>query len=465
MKRQLSQALQRGTSVVLGLMLTGCATYRPQPLPTAPDLTQTPQLTAPAQQFGVPGLPPHLIPADGLDETAVMTLAVFNSPDLKAVRLQAGIANAQLLEAGLLPDPRFGAGFATSALNYGGTLGLSQDIQALLTRGSAKASAAAGRKQVNLNILWQEIQVAERARELFLQARSEDELEEVMTASQRLLEDQYSRDHTAMERNDEIAGTVSADLMRVSDADTSLRQLQTEANLTRHQLNELLGLQPNVQLHLIGPTQLPSLDQRRFEAAVSALPRTRADLLALRAGYRSQEETLRRAILAQFPSLSAGVDLERDPIEGVNAFGPQVTLSLPIFNRNRGQIAIQHATRDLLRQQYQAQLDASVNQADQVRRAIQIMAAQLSDLQAQLPLLDKMATAAGHSFQQHNLNAALYVSAQSNLLTKQEEAIRLCASLEVAKSSLDTLLGLPFTAPGPKESEEALALPQRLKPR
>ena len=198
--------------------------------------------------------------------------------------------------------------------------------------------------------------------------------------------------------------------------------------------------------HLGGQAQLQPLTRARLEQAVSALPHRRVDLLALQAGYQSQEENLRRAILAQFPSLSAGVDLERDPIEGVNAVGPEVTLTLPIFNRNRGQIAIQRATRDLLRQQYQAQLDAASSQADEIWKATEIMTAQLKDLDTQLPELKNTAVAAEQSLHQNNLNAGLYVSAQSNFLAKQTEGIRLRASLENARSALSTLLGLPFDA-------------------
>ncbi len=445
---KLSFPLMRNFAVgLLGLMFSGCASYRPKPLPSAPDLAQAPQLTVPAQQFGIPGLPPHAIVPSGLDETDVMLLAVFNNPNLKAVRLQAGVANAQLLQAGLLPDPQLSANFAESVLNYGGAVGLSQDIQAFLIRGAAKAAAQATQKQVNLNILWQEIQVAERARELFIQARADDQLQNVVTANEKLLRNSYLRDRAAMQRGDETIGTVSADLILLSNADTSLRQLQTEINLVQHQMNELLGLESDVRLHLIGPTELPSLSRAEFDRSIYALPQKRTDLLALQAGYQNQEETLRRAVLAQFPSLSAGVNMERDPVEGVNAFGPQVTLTLPIFNRNRGQIAIQRATRELMRQQFQARLDSAVSQADEVWKATQIMSAQLRDLQLQLPLLKKTAAAAEQSFHQENLNAALYVTTQSNLLAKQAEVIRLRASLENAKSALDTLLGQPFRSP------------------
>lgn len=426
------------------LVLAGCAHYHPRPLPTAPDLAQAPNLTIPLAQLDVPGLEPHAIPSGGLDETTVMTLAVLNNPDLKAARFQAGVAHAQLLQAGLLPDPQLTASFATSALDYGGGLGLSQDLQAILTRGAAEAAARASAKQVNLNILWQEIQVAERARELFIEARADSELREVLSSRQKLLENNYDRDRAAMGRGDVTAGTAAASLVQAAAAGAALRQLQTRANLVHHELNALLGLQPDARLSLAGTARMPPLSKAGLNQAIAALPRRRADLLALQAGYKSQEETLRRAILAQFPALNAGVNLERDPVEGANSLGPEVSLTLPLFNRNRGRIAIERATREVLRQRYQAQLDSAAGQADEVWKASRIIAAQLRDVDAQLPILHQTAAAAEQSFRRGNLDAALYLNARSALLMKETEAIRLQESLETSRSALSTLLGLPF---------------------
>lgn len=433
------------TVAILSLVLSGCAAYHAHPLPVAPDLMRTPQLTVPAKQFALPGLAPHCISPRGLDVTTVVLLAVSNDPDLKAARLQAGVARAQMLEARLLPDPQLSAGFATSATNYGGDLGLSQDIQALITRGAARATAKTSAQQVNLNILWQEWQVAEKARELFIQLQSDEQLQSVLSATRNLYSSRYQRDRAAMQRGDETLSTVAADLTLLSNADTSLRQLQININLTRHGLNQLLGLQPNVRIHLNGSAALTPLSPSQFAADIAALPHRRADLLALQAGYQSQEETLRRAVLAQFPSVSAGVDLERDPVEGVNAFGPTVSITLPIFNRNRGQIAIQRATRAVLRQTYQAQLDTAVNQADQLWRATRIMAAQLNTLNAQLLRLKQTAAAAQQSFNRENLAPGLYINLETGFLSKQAEAIRLRAALNTAQSALRLLLGLPFS--------------------
>lgn len=426
------------------LILSGCATYHPLPLPVTPGLARIPSLTVPASEFWLPGLNPHPFPPNGLDETAVVTLAVFDNPDLKAARLQAGVARAQLLTAGLLPDPVINADFARSAFNYGGDISLGEDIQALRTRGAAQREARAHEQQVHLQILWQEWQVAEKARELFIQARADAHLDRVFTASRDLLARRYHEDEAALRKGNATLNTTTVDLTLLTDAETNLRQVQLDINLTRHALNQLIGLNPTVHLRLVGLVNQRLLSYHQFHKAVAELPHRRADLLALRAGYQAQEQTVRKAILAQFPALSAGVTLSRDPVEGVNDFGPNVSLTLPFFNRNRGQIAVERATRAVLRQTYLARLDQAVGNADQVRKAIDIMRGQLQDLDARLAIMEKTASAATQSFRQGNLSAGAYVSMESSLLGRRAETIRLRASLESAQSALHTLLGLPF---------------------
>lgn len=442
-----SARLMTSSFFIALVCLAGCAVYHPVPLPTAPDLTATPSLTVPASEFWIPRIKPHPFPPNGLDETAVVTLAVFDNPDLKAARLKMGVARAQLLQAGLLPDPVLNVDFATSEMNYGGDIGLSEDIRALITRGAAQAEARAHQKQVYLNILWQEWQVAEKARELFIQSLADAQLGQVLTSTRDFFADRYRQDQTAMQRGDMTLSTVTADLTLLTNAENKLRQLQLNASMLRHQLDQLLGLQPTVQLHLITSGTLEPLSKDQFETAVAALPHRRADLLALRAGYEAQEQSVRQAILAQFPNLSAGVVLSRDPVEGVSDFGPNVSLSLPLFNRNRGQIAVQRATRAVLRQTYEARLDQAEGDADQVWKATDIMQAQLRQLDARLSILNKAAAAAKRSFEEGNLSAGLYVNVESSLLSTEGETIQLRASLDNTQSALGALLGLPFGQP------------------
>ncbi len=447
-----------GVLGLAALLLSACASYHPIPLPAGPDLASAPSLQVPVGQLHVPGLKPHPFnAANGLDMTEVVTLAVVNNPGLKAVRLKAGVAGAQLLQAGLLPDPQLSPSLVHPTggpppLSNGYSLGLSQDLAALVTRGAARAAARAHRQQVNLDVLWQEWQVAQQARQLFVRARSQSRLQNILDTQRRLLQDRYRRDQKALQEGNLTLSAVSADLVGLVDAQTRLRTLQRQRNKTWHGLDGLLGLQPGVEPRLTGSPDLTPFSRTAFAAAIRRLPERRPDLLALRYGYRSQEQAVREAILRQFPALSVGLTGGRDTSD-VRSVGLGVTLTLPLFNRNRGNIAVARATRAVLRQTYQQRLDRAVNHAHELWQATRIMGRQLHTLQGQLPVLERTTAAAQRSFQQGNMSAGTYISLRSNLLAKRAEAVQLQASLQQAQAALETLLGMTLdtrhlSAPG-----------------
>ena len=429
------------------LLVSACASYRPVPLPSGPDLAAAPQLKVPARMIQVPALKPQPFnPANGLDMTEVVTLAVVNNPGLRTQRLKAGVAGAELFQAGLLPDPQLSPAFVHPTggpppLSNGYSLGLSQDLTALVSRSAARAQARAHAKQINLDILWQEWQVAQRARQLYVRVRSQERLQHILDTQRRLLNDRYRRDRQALKEGNLTLSAVSADLVGLVDAQTRLRRLQRARNKAWHALDGLLGLQPGVEPKLSGSTHLTPFSTAAFKAAIRHLPQRRPDLLALQYGYRSQQQAVRKAILKQFPSLSVGLTGGQDTSE-VRSVGIGVTLSLPLFNRNRGHIAIARATRALLRQSYQQRLDQAVNHAHELWRATHIMSGQLKTLRGQLPVLEHTTSAARRSFQQGNMSAGTYISLRSNLLAKRAEAVKLQASLQEAQAALETLLGM-----------------------
>jgi outer membrane protein TolC len=428
------------------LLICGCATYHPDPLPAAADVGRLPRLTVPAASLGLPGLRPGPFdPALGLTETNVITLAVAENPRLKAERLRAGVAQAQLLAAGLLPDPQLSGGMSWSSVRSGYDAALGADIRALVTRGAARRAAAAHGTQVSLEILWQEWQVAERARQLYVEVEALDALRGVLDQRRRLLGRLARQDEASLARGDVTAAEIAVDFdaWRVAEADW--RSFELTDNQARHALDELLGLEPGVKLRLRGQSVPPQrLSDAGYRAALAALPGRRPDLLALQAGYRSADETLREAILAQFPLVSAAVDKARSAEEGVQTMGFNVTLTLPLFDHNRGVIAVDRATRSYLRQSYKARLDEARGQADQVRGAVAIMQRQLGELETRLPQLESAAAAAKESLGRGELGLAACAHVQSDSLAARAEAIRLRASLEQAQAALALLLALPF---------------------
>jgi outer membrane protein TolC len=379
-----------------------------------------------------------------LTETNIVTLAVVDNPRLKAVRLQAGVARAQLLQAGLLPDPQISGDLAKSSFFTGYSASLTEDTQALVTRGAAKSSARAHLKQVNLDILWQEWQVAERARELYIQTQALDKLRGVLDERRKLLARLYLEDEASLQRHYLTVSDVTADFIAWNSAQAEWRAFELQDNQTRHALDDLLGLAPDVPLRLRRAPREQLVTTAQYRSAVAALPRRRPDLLALKAGYQSEEERLREAILAQFPVLSAGVEKARSPEEGIQSVGFNVTLTLPLFNRNRGPIAVGRASRAYLHQAYQASLDETTNQADQVWKAARIMQGQLETLDARLSGLERAAAAARESLDRGTLSLADYARVDSNAFAARAEEIQLRASLEQAQAALAMLLALPF---------------------
>lgn len=430
-------------------LIAACAPA-PAPLAPMPDLSPSPALPVPADTLELPGLAPRALhPDQPLDELDVVTLAVLDNPGLKAERLRIGVADAQLVAAGLLPDPELDTTVARSALHTGYAISLTEPLAPLWTRGAAQDAARAHGEQVHLEVLWDEWQVAERASELFSQASADDQLAPVLTSLQALLDQRYQQAQAALAKGTVSMSTLAPQLVALADIEARVRQLELDANHTRHELDALLGVAPGTQLRLRADPAAPIMPRDTFDAAIAALASRRPDLLALQQGYRSEQAQLRAALLGRFPPVTVGVEQERGVEEGVSSFGVVVNVRLPLFDRNRGPVEIGRATRTQLREEYQARLDQAVNKADEVWNATQILSRELAALQARLPPLQTAASAARRSFESGTLDIDSYTAIASYALTEQAAAIQLEASLRAAQASLRILLGLPFAQPGP----------------
>ncbi|HAN55837.1 MAG TPA: TolC family protein, partial [Betaproteobacteria bacterium] len=212
-------------------------------------------------------------------------------------------------------------------------------------------------------------------------------------------------------------------------------QLQNRASL-----NSLLGLAGDAQVVLVGAPQAGLLDTVAVQQDLTARLNQRPDLQALRAGYTSQEEKFRGAVLAQYPALNLGLTRARDT-SGLYTMGFGMTLSLPIFNRNRGNIAIEKATRSKLFDEYQDRLNSAQSEITIALDNLPLLQAQLQRTQDGITLLKNVAQRAQSAFEAGNLLAPDYVRLQTALLDKQTEAINLQEALMEQQIALETLLG------------------------
>ncbi len=428
--------------------LSACASYRSQSLDTSPRAPEDLQATqVDPTQMPWPALRSHAFdPADGLDITETAMLAVANNPDLRIARDDAGIARAQAFSAGLLPDPQISLSTDHPSGNIPGSninafgLGISYDINALLRHSADKASAAAAQNQSELELLWKEWQTVAQARLLFVRsiegARNLQLLEDELA----LFADRQARLRRALAAGNVTVDSVATDYSALGDVQQRIADQERKLNQTRHELNTLLGLAPSVRLRLVGDDVLPRIDAERMRALAPAIGRLRPDLRALESGYRSQEEKYRATVLAQFPALSLGFNRARDT-SGIYTTGFNLSLSLPIFNGNKGNIAVEKATRQRLYDEYHGRLSAAVADIDAILEDRELAERQLADVRMSVAELERLSAHSQAAFQAGNIDVVAYVTQRDALLAKRMEAIALEQALREQEVSLQTLFG------------------------
>jgi len=288
---------------------------------------------------------------------ALGVIAVVASPDLKAARAKAKVTRAQLFDAGLLADPVITLGFdkllsGPDAFN-GWTAQIAQDLLVIRDRGVSRARDQAAARQVRLDIAWQEWQAAGQARLLAARIAALTPIVALNAATRVKSEAILEATLQAASRGDIKADDIEARRIAAIDAADKASSSARDLETARHALDALLGLPPETSL-AIEPSTLtaPPLDANAlFERA----RRQRLDLQALQAGYDSQDASVRKAVMDRFNSLQLSVNRTSDTANN-HTFGGQVAFALPVWNGNRGGIAIALATRDQLRAEYAARV-------------------------------------------------------------------------------------------------------------
>jgi len=436
-------------------MLGGCATYQPNPLEETSPLVIEPGellvLAADMREGAAGGY--HIDLADGLDLTGVGVLAVINNPDLRRQRAQWQIAGAQAFAAGLLPDPQLSVGLDKPAGNTAGlvnawSLGLGYDIIPLITRQAQVDAARLGQDKVRLDLLWQEWQVIQQARSLAVRLQLEAQRLALLHSMLSLYQDRYQRSAQALQDGDITLDINGTDLTALVDTLSQINQLEQTHNQSRHDFNLLLGLDPQVSVKLAPLSQAVALDPDAVKVRLTRLPEMRPDLLALKAGYASQEARVRAAVLAQFPSLGIGVTRARDT-GNVHTLGLSVNLGLPLFSGNRGNIAIERATREQLQAEFRARLAQTSVDVDRLLELQTILQQQQDELDIYLPRLKQLVDRARSAYDQGDIQALTFLNMESTWVNKRLEQISLVQASWENRIALEALLALPGYPEGP----------------
>ena len=258
--------------------------------------------------------------------------------------------------------------------------------------------------------------------------------------SRRTTQSILDRTLRAAGRGDLNPDQVQAARVGAFDAQDRARLAERDLVAARLELTKLLGLPPTTPLLLALPVE-PLVPPDA--AALFAVAREqRSDLKALEAGYASQEAVVRKAILDQFPTLGLTVNASRDSA-GNALLGPAVDFTLPLWNRNRGGIAVERATRAALKAEYEARLFQTRADIAAAVAGIAVARRQRAAVLNDLPPIERFAGATQRAARRGDLAPATATTAEQALRDKQTVLAQTTQDIAEQTIALELLTGLP----------------------
>jgi outer membrane protein, heavy metal efflux system len=405
-------------------------------------------LRIPASRFDDPKLNSQVVDLrSGIGPDEAATIAVYANPALRAIRDRRGLAAAQLIQAGILPNPvvsyerDYVTGGNTLGTRTGYTLNAGWEFSALIPFLPKQTAARKNFRSVDLDVAWQEWQIAVNARTAVYRVLGLDA--QVTRAREATNGLQQSTDamRKAFDAHEKTVLDLAAVESASQDSRATMLALEQEFDKQRLGLNKILGAEPETKVvlraGLILPTRLAPPAQEELSDDIKS---RRLDLLGLRQGLESQDATVRAAILAQFPKMSVAIVRASDTTN-VHSTGFNVAVDVPIFDRNQGVIATERATRQRLLDEYnqrafEARSDIATAIAD-----IRSLNRQIAAAEEALPVLEKLVSSAQTAIEQRNADVLSYYTARNNLLQKRIQLIKLQEQLLEAHTALEIASG------------------------
>lgn len=398
-----------------------------------------------------------------LTEASAVEVALLNNPGLQAVYEDLGVAQADLVQAGLLSNPTIGASllFPTHAgAGIASSFSLVQEFVELFTLPLRKRIADQQFEQAKLRVSDAVLRLAAETRAAFYTLEGAEQVTEMLQTVA-----DGAKAAAEFAAGQRAAGNITyLDLGLQQDAadaaNVAVARAQAEALRQREALARLLGVYGE-QARFKTPARLPELATADppLEHAESMAISRRLDLL----GARKEREALAYALSLQrgtalVPSLAAGVEVQRETTavaeESVTVIGPTLTLQLPIFDQGQARVARLEA---LLRQAEARADQLAVRIRSEVREARnRLVAARSLATYYQSYIIPRRAGLLQQSMLQYNaMQVGIYqlLIARQNQTTAFREYIETVRDYWVALSDLERSIGGPI-------GEQAASPPQ-----
>ena len=438
-----SRLLRLVATLAAVTLLGGCG-YERQSIDTAGLVADLRAATIPAENLTPAS------PGDRLSPAQVATLAVTLQPELKRLRAEASISEAQLIAAGLLPNPTIDAKAYFAGGGPSGEASLFVSITDLLAhRGPRREAARLRRDQVQWQIAEAEWRAAHAARRLWITA-AQAEARLTLAQEQAALAERTSK---LIESGRAGGNATDLDVVQASIqtglAHQEITSRQADVQRARMMLNHDLGLPPGFLLP-IGDLTMPSdlAPVGDPNAVVADLTDRRPDLIALIVAYDVNEAELRGAYRKWIPGITLGPSvLFGDSTTGGLALG----IELPLFNYGQAEIAAGKAGRTVARAALNSALATAWSEAALAAQREYAQQVRLASWKKDIaPQLEREISLLMHAAEVGEIDPSRLILAQDRLIGLRDQEIGLQADLQRASVDWDEAIGpAPMTKNAP----------------
>lgn len=397
--------------------------------------------------------------ADTLTAGAAVQIALLNNRRLQATYEELGVAQAELVQAGLLRNPVFGA-HPRWPLDGGPpdlAFSVAMDFLGVFTRPLRRAVAASAFEAARLRVSGAVLQHAAETRATFYRAQADRQHVEMMQQVVLSTEAAY----VAAQRLREAGNIRRLDLLSqqalYEQARLDLEAAESQAHLSRERLNRLMGLwgadtewafahrlpDPPDERIEFGEHDGADLERRAVEASL--------DLAAARQDIETFGHRLGIAdVDVLIPEFHLGAEIERD--DGEWKLGPDVEIALPLLDQGQARRA---GARAELRQRQATYLALGVDVRSAARAARQqVLAARRSALHYRNVVLPLRAALTHETQLQYNamqIGVFQLLEAQRQEIDAGRRYLDALAAYWQVRTDLDLLLqGVTPEAGGPR---------------
>jgi len=278
--------------------------------------------------------PPSVSLADGLSEDEAVTLALWNNAAFQETLADLGLSRADLVQAGMVPNPTLSMLFPVGAKPF--ELTAKYPLEFLWQRPHRVAAARLELERTEQRLVQSGLDLIRDARVAFADLALADEQSrlagETLELNRRLAGLSRAR-LQAGEASELEAGTAEIEARLAQEQISRGRQ---DVRIARERLRHLIGIRPEHWTTGLSATPFPASIERDVTLLVTNALAARPDLRAAQLGLEAAGKRFGLAKAEAF-TLAAGINTKEVDKDFLS--GPALDAAIPIFNQNQGGIA------------------------------------------------------------------------------------------------------------------------------